>query len=153
MNYWLFKSEPSTFSLDHLKSRAHQTEPWDGVRNYQVRNWLRDTIKRGDRAFFYHSSCAEPGIYGTVEIISNGYPDNTALDPNSKYFDPKSSVEHPRWFRVDVRYQQTFKPPILLQELRSHSSLSDMLLLKPGSRLSITPVTAAQWCFITELRS
>ena len=123
----------------------------DGVRNYQVRNMLRDRMKKGEKAFFYHSSCKEPGIVGIIEIVREGYPDDSAWNPNSPYFDPKSTPEQPRWHMVDVRYQRKLRRCITLQELKQHSELASMALLRPGNRLSITPVTPAQWHFILGL--
>jgi predicted RNA-binding protein with PUA-like domain len=151
MNYWLMKSEPDVFSIDDLRARPRRSEHWDGVRNYQVRNMLRDQMKKGDKAFFYHSSCKEPGIVGIVEIMREGYPDDSAWDRNSPYFDPKSAPEHPRWYMVDVRYQRKLRRCITLQELKQHPELAAMTLLKPGNRLSIIPVTPSQWHFILGL--
>lgn len=151
MNYWLMKSEPNVFGIDHLFARAGKTEPWDGVRNYQARNMLRDDMKKGDRAFFYHSNCDEPGIVGIVSIVKSGYPDFTARDPDSKYFDPKASDENPRWYRVDVKFQKKFKHAISLKELKTYKQLKGMAVLAKGSRLSITPVSEAQWNFIIGL--
>lgn len=145
MNYWLFKSEPETFSIDTLSHRPKQTEHWDGVRNYQARNMLRDQIKVGDKGFFYHSNCTPPGIVGIVEIVKAGYPDFTAFDPESKYYDPTSSPENPRWFMVDVRLVKKFNRMITLEELKEHSALREMQVARKGSRLSITPVTEKEW--------
>jgi predicted RNA-binding protein with PUA-like domain len=145
MRYWLFKSEPETFGIDHLAKKPQQTEHWDGVRNYQVRNLLRDEIQRGDRAFFYHSNCTPPGIVGMMEIVKAGYPDSTALDPESKYYDSKSSRAKPRWFMVDVRFVKKFPRMITLEELKQHPLLENMAVAKRGSRLSITPVTPEEW--------
>lgn len=152
MKYWLMKSEPETFSIDDLAKKPKQTEPWDGVRNYQVRNWLRDEIKVGDLAFFYHSSCDTPGIAGIIEIVKNGYPDSTAFDPNSKYYDPKSTKENPRWYRVDVHLIEKFPHIISLTELREHPLLQKMRLLQKGSRLSITPITKVEWEIILQMK-
>lgn len=151
MKHWLFKSEPSTFSIDDLAHHPKQTEHWDGVRNYQVRNLLRDTIKIGDQAFFYHSSCDEPGIVGIVEIVKNGYPDPSALNPESKYYDPKSSTDNPRWYMVDVKLIKKFPRVISLKELKSDPELQSMLVTKQGNRLSITEVSAKEWKVITRL--
>lgn len=151
MSYWLFKSEPSTFSIDDLANRPKQTEHWDGVRNYQVRNLLRDMIQVGDRGFFYHSSCEEPGIVGIVEVVKSGYPDLSALNPESKYYDPKSSREHPRWFMVDVKLIKKFPRVISLKEIKSHCELHTMQVVRPGNRLSITSVTEKEWRFINAL--
>ncbi len=152
MNYWLMKSEPDSFGIDDLAKKPKQTDRWEGVRNFQVRNMLRDQIKRGDLAFFYHSSCKVPGIAGVVEITTDGYPDPTALNPESRYYDPRSAADVPRWFMVDVRLIKKFPHFIALSALRQYPQLSDMLLLKKGSRLSITPVTPQQWHFIVSLK-
>lgn len=138
------KSEPETFSVDDLASAPKQTEHWDGVRNYQARNFMR-AMRRGDQAFFYHSNCAEPGIVGIVRIVREAYPDFTAVDPNSPYFDPKSSANNPRWDMVDVRLVRRLKRMIALRELKGRRALRAMPLVQRGNRLSIMPVTAAQW--------
>jgi predicted RNA-binding protein with PUA-like domain len=151
MNYWLIKSEPEAFSIDDLAAKPNQTEHWDGVRNYQARNMLRDQMKVGDLAFFYHSNCTPPGIIGIVEIVREGYPDFTAFEANSKYYDPDSKPDNPRWFMVDVKLKQKFKRLISLEELKQQSKLQDMQLLKKGNRLSVMPVTAEQWQIILEL--
>lgn len=151
MNYWLMKSEPDTFGIDDLRKRPKQTEPWDGVRNYQARNMLRDQIKKGDLAFFYHSSCAEPGIVGVMEIVRAGYPDSSAFDPDDHHYDPKSSPEAPRWYRVDVRFKRKFRRTITLAELKERPELAGMGLLARGNRLSVMPVTKRQWDIIRGL--
>ena len=151
MNYWLMKSEPETFGIEHLKQRPKKIEPWDGVRNYQARNMMRDDMQVGDKAFFYHSNCAEPGIVGIVEIVKAGYPDVTALDPESDYYDPKATTENPRWYRVDVKFEKQFAHTVSLATLKQHPQLDGMAVLARGSRLSITPVTKAQWDFIVQL--
>ena len=152
MSYWLLKSEPGVFSIDDLAARPDRTEPWDGVRNYQARNLLRDRMRRGDRAFFYHSNTEIPGIVGIVEIVREGYPDDTAFDPEDKYYDPKSTPTNPRWYRVDVKLVRKFKRIISLAELKAHAEqLGDLMLLKRGNRLSVMPVTEEQWEFILEL--
>jgi predicted RNA-binding protein with PUA-like domain len=151
MQFWLMKSEPDVFGIDDLKARPHRTEHWDGVRNYQARNMMRDGMKKGDQAFFYHSNCKEPGIVGIMEIAREAYPDDSAWNPNSPYYDHKSTPDHPRWYMVDVRYQRKLRRCITLQELKRRPELASMTLLKPGNRLSITPVTPAQWRFILEL--
>jgi predicted RNA-binding protein with PUA-like domain len=152
MNYWLFKSEPETFSIDHLMKMPKQTEHWDGVRNYQARNMLRDDIKVGDKGFFYHSNCAPPGIVGTFEIVRAGYPDPSELNPDSDYYDPKSTSENPRWFMVDVRFVKKFDRIISLDELKQHPLLENMVVTRRGSRLSITPVTKEEWKVISNMR-
>ena len=145
MKYWLFKSEPETFSIDHLQKKPKQTEHWDGVRNYQARNMLRDDIKIGDKGFFYHSNCTPPGIVGIVEIVRAGYPDPSAQHPESDYYDPKSSHENPRWFMVDVRFVKKFKKMLTLEDLKNNPALENMQVAKRGNRLSITPITAHEW--------
>lgn len=153
MAYWLMKSEPDAFGIDHLAARPEQTEPWDGVRNYQARNMMRDDMKVGDLAFFYHSNCKEPGIVGIMEIVREGYPDGTAFDPGEKHYDPKSDPENPRWYMVDVRYVRHLARNISLAELKEHAAgpLQDMPLVRKGSRLSVMPVTSEQWEFILTL--
>ena len=151
MNYWLMKSEPDAFGIDDLKLRPQQTEPWDGVRNYQARNMLRDEMQGGDLAFFYHSNCTVPGIAGVMSVVRAGYPDTTALNPESKYHDPKSTPDNPRWFRVDVRYKRKLKRVISLAELKAHPALRDLALLRRGNRLSIMPLSKAHWDIILSL--
>ncbi|HTT08770.1 MAG TPA: EVE domain-containing protein [Gammaproteobacteria bacterium] len=148
MQYWLIKSEPSVFSIGDLEKKPKQTTAWDGVRNYQVRNWLRDTIKKGDLAFFYHSSCEIPGIAGVMEVIKAGYPDPTQFDPEDHHYDPSSDPDNPRWYCVDVKFKSKFKRVITIDELRSHKPLAKMQVLQRGNRLSITPVTKSEWIFI-----
>ncbi len=151
IRYWLMKSEPDTFSLDHLAAMPQRTTMWDGVRNYQARNMLRDDMQRGDLAFFYHSNCAEPGIVGIVEVVRAGYPDPSAFDPESPYFDPKSDPGQPRWYVVDVRLKQRLKRTITLGELKAAPELASMALVRRGNRLSVLPVTATEWEFILDL--
>lgn len=145
MNYWLFKSEPETFSIDALIKSPKQTTHWEGVRNYQVRNMLRDDMKKGDLAFFYHSNCTPPGITGVIEIVSTGYPDDSAWHSKSKYFDPKSTPVKPLWYMVDVKFVKKFDRMITLEELKAHPNLQNMHVTRKGNRLSITPVTQAEW--------
>lgn len=151
MNYWLFKSEPGTFSLDDLMKCPKQTTHWDGVRNFQVRNMLRDEMHIGDQAFFYHSNCTPPGIVGIIEIVKKGYPDFSAWDPKSKYFDSKSLPQKPLWYMVDVKFVKKFKKIIALNELKSHPDLQKMLINRKGNRLSITPMTEKEWDIILDL--
>ncbi|HET7587543.1 MAG TPA: EVE domain-containing protein [Gammaproteobacteria bacterium] len=151
MRYWLMKSEPDTFSIDDLARRPAQIEPWDGVRNYQARNMMRDEMKRGDLVFFYHSNCQPPGIVGTMKVHREGYPDDTAFDPNDPHFDPKSDPDKPRWFRVDVKFVSKFKHKVTLDDLRSHPELSEMAVVRRGNRLSITPVSEDEWHCIMKL--
>lgn len=155
MKHWLFKSEPGIFGIDDLARAPERATRWDGVRNYQVRNMLRDELKPADQGFFYHSSCAVPGIAGIVEVIRAGYPDSTAFDRESEYYDASSSPDAPRWYTVDVQLKKKIEPLITLDELREHASgaLREMIVLKRGNRLSITPVTADEWNFIVALRS
>ena len=147
MNYWLMKSEPEVFSIDHLK-RVNK-EPWDGVRNYQARNYMKD-MKKGDKVFFYHSNCTPPGIAGVMTVSKEAYPDHTALDPESKYFDPKSSPDNPRWFMVEVKFQKKFKNLISLETLKQHEPLNDLPLVRKGNRLSIMPVSKESWDYILD---
>ena len=138
---WLMKSEPDVFSLDDLKNCPKKTEPWDGIRNYQARNFMRDDMKKGDVVLFYHSNCKEPGIVGLAEIASSSaYPDPTQFDKKSNYFDPKSDPENPRWLLVDVRYKKTLKRPVTLKKIKEHPVLSGMKVAQRGMRLSIQPV-------------
>ena len=147
--YWLFKSEPSTFSIDDLRNRPQGIAHWDGVRNYQVRNMMRDQIKKGDLAFFYHSSCTPPGIVGIMEIVKEAYPDVTAWDDTSPYFDPKSPKDHPRWLMVDVKFVKKFPKMITLEEIKNHPQLKNMLVTRKGNRLSITPVSEKEWAYLS----
>ena len=151
MGYWLMKSEPDVFGIDHLKTAPDKTEHWDGVRNYQARNMMRDDMKKGDQVFFYHSNCKEPGIVGIAKIVSEGYPDHTAFNPEGKYYDPKSDPDNPRWYMVDVKFVRKLKRTITLQELKEISALKDMPLVRRGNRLSIMPVTDKEWKTILAL--
>jgi len=149
LNYWLMKSEPDAFGIDDLKSRPRKTEPWDGVRNYQARNFMRDDMKKGDLIFFYHSNCKVPGIVGIAEVASKPYPDPTQFDPDSKYFDPKSDPDDPRWILVDVKYKRHLKRVLSLSEIKDHAeALGDFALTRRGNRLSIMPVSAEQWDYL-----
>ena len=153
MNHWLLKSEPESFSIDALKAAPKQTTAWDGVRNYQARNMLRDSMKKGDQAFFYHSGCDVPGIVGIVAIAKQGYPDKTAFDPKHHHYDADSKADAPRWFVVDVKFVRKFKRIITLDELRMHAAkkLKDFVLLRRGNRLSVMPVAKKDWDFILTL--
>jgi predicted RNA-binding protein with PUA-like domain len=153
MRHWLMKSEPDVFGLQHLKEKLKRTEHWDGVRNYQARNFLRDDMQKGDLAFFYHSSCAEPGIAGIVKIVRAGYPDNSAWDPKSNHFDPKSTPEKPIWYMVDVKLEREFRFPITLAALKRNPTLKNMVLLQRGNRLSILPITEKEWNAILKMES
>lgn len=153
MNYWLFKSEPDVFGIDHLKDMPKQTDHWDGIRNYQARNLLRDDIKKGDQVFFYHSNCKQPAIVGVMKVTREGYPDHTAFDPQEHYYDAKSDPDNPRWYMVDVKYMRDFKRPVTLNELKLQPELDGMTLLRRGNRLSVMPVTKEQWDYILQLES
>jgi predicted RNA-binding protein with PUA-like domain len=142
--YWLMKSEPDEASIDHLARAPRQTLPWTGVRNYQARNFMRDAMRVGDGVLFYHSSCPEPGVAGLAEVASTAYPDDTQFDPASPYFDAKSRREEPRWLHVDVKLVKKTRL-LSLREMRAAPALASMVLLKPGNRLSITPVTPTEW--------
>jgi predicted RNA-binding protein with PUA-like domain len=142
MNYWLFKSEPTTYGIDHLAK--DKVTAWTGVRNYQARNFMRDLMKKGDRGFFYHSSCEVPGIAGIVEIVKSAYPDETQFESKSKYRDAAATREEPRWFNVDLKFVKKTRV-VSIAELRANKALAKMQILQRGNRLSITPVTAAEW--------
>ncbi len=148
--YWLFKSEPSCFSFDDLEKRPEGTEHWDGVRNFQARNFLRDEVKPGDSVLFYHSNIARPAIVGTAEVVRGGYPDWTALDPENEHFDPRSTRDAPIWFMVDVRFGRRFRREVSLEEIKGHPALSGMELVR-RSRLSIQPVSENEWDAILRL--
>ncbi len=150
MRYWLMKSEPTDCSIDDLAAMPEQTVAWYGVRNYQARNFMRDQMKVGDKVFFYHSNCAEPGIAGLAEVSRLAYPDQTQFDPKNNYFDPKATPVTPRWFNVDVKLVKKTRL-VGLKELRSHPELERMRTLQKGNRLSITPVDPREWEFIIEL--
>jgi predicted RNA-binding protein with PUA-like domain len=143
--YWILKSEPSTYSIDDLINEPNHITPWEGVRNYQARNYLRDSMKVGDLGFFYHSNCTVPAIVGIVEIVRSGYPDKTAFDPKSLYFDPKSTQDNPRWIRVDVEFKHKFATPLSLQTLKNNPKLRSLILVQKGNRLSVMPVTKQEW--------
>jgi predicted RNA-binding protein with PUA-like domain len=147
------KSEPATFGIDHLAAAPRRTAAWDGVRNYQARNILSDDFRRGDRAFFYHSSCEVPGIYGTMRVVRGGHPDPTAFDPRHRHYDAGSDRADPRWYQVTVQLLRRFARPVTLETLREHSEgpLRGLRVLRRGNRLSITPVTADEWKFILRL--
>ena len=150
MRYWLMKSEPDEFSIDALARSPRKTAPWTGVRNYQARNFMRDEMKVGDGVLFYHSSCPEPGIAGIAEVASAAYTDKSQFDQKSDYYDPASKKDNPRWVNVDVRALRKTRL-VSLEELRSHKPLAKMRTLRPGNRLSITPVTESEWKFIAKL--
>ena len=146
MRYWLIKSEPTTYGIDHMA--RDRTTAWNGVRNFQARNFMKNEMKVGDRAFFYHSNCDEPGIVGIVEVSAPAHPDNTQFDKKSHYYDAASKKETPRWYNVDFRFVKK-TPFVSLAELRTHKKLAHMRLLQPGNRLSITPVEPEEWEYIT----
>lgn len=147
--FWLMKSEPSVFGIEELKNSPQQTAPWDGVRNYQARNYMRQ-MRIGDQVFFYHSNCAIPGIVGIARITREAYPDYTAWDENSHYFDPKSSAQNPRWIMVDVTYEKQFADTLPLKKLYEYPELQELPLVRKGNRLSVMPVTPEQWSCILQ---
>lgn len=149
--YWLIKSEPDCFSIDDLRNAPNQTSPWDGVRNYQARNFMRDDMRVGDELFFYHSNCKPPGIVGIATVASQAYPDYTAFDPTSDHPDAASTPDNPRWFMVDVRFKERFSHKLDLDTLKLYPELANMPLLRRGNRLSVMPVSAKEWAFICSL--
>ena len=149
MAYWLMKSEPHAFSIDDLKKKRRSS--WDGVRNYQARNMMRDDMRKGDLAFFYHSNCKKPGIVGITRICKEAYPDTIEFGRKGKTVKPNKDIENPTWFMVDVQYQRKLKRNITLRELKSNAALADMPLVRCGNRLSVMPVTAEEWDFILGL--
>lgn len=148
--YWLFKAEPHIYGIDHLSAAPNKTGRWDGIRNYQARNFLRDQVKPGDEVFIYHSSCKNVGIVGTAKIVKTAYPDPTQFDPESDYYDPKSTQENPRWVSVDIQLTKVFPRLIPLAEIKMQPALENMVLIKQ-SRLSTQPVTEHEWKFINTL--
>lgn len=151
MQYWLFKSEPDVYSIDDLANEPGQATYWDGVRNYQARNFLRDTIGVGDKVFFYHSRAKPMAIAGTMEVVRAGYPDHTAFDPKDPHYDPKSDPGDPTWYMVDVQLTQVFPAPVTREMMKGRSELAEMMVLQPGSRLSIQPVTRQEWKAVHKL--
>lgn len=152
MNYWLIKSEPDAFSIDDLEACPNGTEHWDGIRNYQARNFMRDDMQIGDQVLFYHSNCKPPGVVGLCEVVSEAYPDHTAFDPNEKYFDAKSDPDNPRWLMVDMRFVRKLKRMITLEEIKQHADrLEDFALVRRGNRLSVMPVSRDHFEFILSL--
>jgi predicted RNA-binding protein with PUA-like domain len=143
--YWLFKSEPSNYSFSDLVNEDDQVAEWDGVRNYQARNFMRDEMKVGDGVLFYHSNTKSTAVVGIAQIASEAYPDHTSWDPNSRYYDPKSSPDNPRWLMVDIRAERELPRAVTLQEIKQDAKLEDMLLVRRGMRLSIQPVTKEEW--------
>lgn len=154
MRYWLMKTEPSEFSFEDLKHRPERTEPWDGVRNYQARNMMRDQMKKGDKVFFYHSNTDVPGIVGIARVVREGYPDDTAFDPDDKHYDPKSNPDKPSWYRVDVAYERSLKRTVPLPEIKAHAqALDGFALVRRGNRLSVMPVAPEHWEYILGLEN
>lgn len=151
VQYWLMKTEPTTYSIDDLAAEKSQTTCWEGVRNYQARNLLRDQINKGDRVLFYHSACKEPAVVGTAVVSKAGYPDKFAFDKKSKYFDKKSDPQNPTWYMVDIKLDRKFDQPVTLAALREKKSLADMVLLQKGSRLSVQPVKKSEFDAIVKL--
>jgi predicted RNA-binding protein with PUA-like domain len=150
MAYWLMKSEPEAFSIEDLAAAPDRTTHWDGVRNYQARNMMRDEMQPGDQVLFYHSNTEPPGVVGIAEVVRGGYPDHTAFDPRDKHYDPKSDPDNPRWYMVDVRLVRRFARTITLAELKQHPGLAELALVRRGNRLSVMPVSAEQWrCILT----
>ena len=152
MQFWLMKSEPDVFGIDHLRAEKNKTDHWDGIRNYQARNFMRDDMKKGDLVFFYHSNCDEPGVVGIMEIVKQAYVDHTQFDDKEKYFDPKSKPDNPRWLMVDVKFKEKFKQTISLKALKANPKLKDMRLVQKGNRLSIMPVTKKEWDIINKMK-
>ena len=147
--YWLMKSEPGVYSIDDLQRDGSTS--WEGVRNYQARNFMRDDMRVGDGVLFYHSNAKPMGIYGVAEVVREAYPDDTAFDPTSRYFDPKSDPAKPTWLMVDVGYVRTFKAPVTLAALKEIPGLEDMMVIRKGSRLSVQPVTPQEWDVIMRI--
>lgn len=145
MSYWLFKSEPDVFGIDHLALAGEAGEPWDGVRNYQARNFLRDSVKLGDHVFIYHSSCKQVGIAGLAEVIKESYPDPSQYNPESPYFDPKATPRNPRWYCVTVAFRQKFQMLIPLQKIKANPAITELGVVKKGHRLSVMPVIDREW--------
>ena len=145
MNYWLFKSEPNEFSLDDLKKSKNQTTFWDGVRNYQARNFIRDEMKKGDGVLFYHSNSDPLAIMGTCEIVKEGYSDHTQFDSKNNHYDPKADKQNLSWFMVDIKFAKEFKTPVTLDKIKSNPKLKNMKLIQRGQRLSVMPVTKTEW--------
>lgn len=150
MLHWLMKTEPDVYSLDDLQAEAEGFTPWDGIRNYQARNFLRDSVKKGHQVFIYHSRCAQPAVVGTAEVVREAYPDPLQFEPGQKYFDPKSDPESPRWCCVDVAFRSRFKNPVTLADIKATAKLKQMVLVN-NSRLSIQPVTPAEWKLICRM--
>ncbi len=153
MNYWLFKSEPEVFSIDDLKNCKNETSTWEGIRNYQARNFLRDTAKLNDKVLFYYSSAIPTGVVGTAKIIKEGYIDHFAFDKKSEYYDEKSKLDKPQWYMVDIQFESKFQKIITLEEIKSYKELANMRLVQKGNRLSVFPITKSEYDFILKLGS
>jgi len=151
MNYWLFKSEPDEYGIDKLAAEEGQTARWDGIRNYQARNNLRDKVRKGDLVLFYHSSCKRTGVAGSMKVVKAAYPDPAQFDPGSRYYDPKSAPDSPRWYCVDMRLVERFRDVISTKSLKSNEATADLIIFSQG-RLSIAPVTPTQWAAVQELK-
>lgn len=149
--YWLMKSEPSAFSIEDLKNSPEGAACWDGVRNYQARNLLRDEIKAGDGVLFYHSNIKPPAIVGIARVVRDGYPDYTARDPDADHYDPRATPEYPIWYMVDVQFVRQLDPPITREDLKKEPALKEMGVLKKGNRLSVQPVTESEWQSVLDL--
>jgi predicted RNA-binding protein with PUA-like domain len=145
LKYWLFKSDPDEFSIEDLKKSKIKTTFWDGIRNYQARNFLRDEIKKGDGILFYHSSSDPLAVMGYCEVVKEAYPDHTQFDPKSDHYDPKADKKNPTWFMVDIKLVKEFMKPVSLADIKSNKKLKDMKLIQRGQRLSVMPVTKAEW--------
>jgi predicted RNA-binding protein with PUA-like domain len=150
IKYWLMKSDPEEYSIEDLQNSPDQTDYWDGVRNYQARNFMRDDMQIGDRVLFYHSQ-RHPSVVGTAKIVKEGYPDHTSWEPNSNHFDPKSTPDAPRWYMVDIQLESVFSHPVPLKSLRGRPELKDMQLLRKGNRLSVMPVTSEEFDIIVNM--
>ncbi len=153
MQYWLLKSEPDVYSIDELARQESKSDHWEGIRNYEARNLIRDKMKKGDLGFFYHSNCDRPGVVGIIEIVSEAYPDFTAFEPTHEYYDPRSDPERPRWYMIDVALVRKLRRPITLRELKQYKTLKNMRLLQRGNRLSLMPITKKEWDFILKLET
>lgn len=151
MAYWLIKSEPEEFSIDDLRACPRGTEHWDGVRNYQARNYMRDEMKKGDQVFFYHSNCKEPGIVGIARVAREAYPDHTAFDPGDPHYDAKSDPQNPTWCMVDVKFVRTLRRNITLTELKADPALEGLALVRKGNRLSVMPLSEEHWKHILDM--
>ena len=149
--YWLFKSEPDEFSWGDLKKSKNNTTFWDGVRNYQARNFLRDKIKNGDGVLFYHSNADPLAVIGYCEVVKEGYPDHTQFNPDDKHFDPKADAENPTWFMVDIKLKKEFKKPVTLKDIKSNSRLKNVKLIQKGNRLSVMPISKKEWTEILKM--